>query len=72
MKGALARIRRERALAWESAFLPYAKKPPTFHEFVGGEKPRAEPAQFLDMRLRASVKGLRGISMADALAGMRR
>ena len=31
-----------------------------------------EDRAVLDMRLRASVKGLRGISMADALAGMRR
>lgn len=65
MKGAVKRIRRERAMVWDGAFLPHQKKPPTFSEYVGGEPPKPEPAEFLDMRLRASVKGLKGITMAE-------
>lgn len=64
MRGALAAIRRERSLAWEAAFLPHVKSPPSHSEFVGGKAVR-EPASFLDMRLRAATKGLRGISMAE-------
>ncbi|MDF1606953.1 hypothetical protein PZ897_02050 [Hoeflea sp. YIM 152468] len=70
MNGAIARVRRERGLVWQGAFLPQQKNPPTYDEFVGGAPRKAEPASFLDMRLRASVKGLRGISMAEALSSM--
>lgn len=69
VNGALARIKRERALVWEGAFLPYAKKPPTLKEFIGGSVIR-EPSSFLDMRLRSSTKGLRGITMAEHRASM--
>lgn len=72
MNGALTRLRRERSLVWQGAFLPHQKTPPSHDAFVGGASRKAEPASFLDMRLRASVKGLRGISMADALASMRK
>ncbi len=40
------------------------EKPPTLEQYIG-EKPRAEPASFLDMRLRASIKGLRSMTMAE-------
>jgi len=57
---------------WQGAFLPLQQKPPTYDEFVDGAGRKAEPASFLEMRLRASVKGLRGISMAEALSSMRK
>lgn len=45
-------------------------KPPTYQEYVGGAKAK-EPASFLEMRLRASTKGLRSISMDEAMKAMR-
>lgn len=69
INGALARIKRERALAWESAFLPYAKSPPSLQEFIGGKSAK-EPSSFLDMRLRGASKGLRGITLAQHRASL--
>lgn len=70
MAGALQRIKRERVLVWEGAMLTRMQKPPTLEQYIG-EKPRAEPAAMLNMRLRAGARGLRTISMRDYLAGRR-
>lgn len=44
MRGARQRLEREdadrRAMAWFTAFLPYAKEAPTFVEFVTGDRDR--------------------------------
>ncbi len=69
MNGALARIRRERGLVWESAFLPWQKKAPSLSEFIG-MKPKAHSPDVLDMMIRNSTKGLKGISMSEALRSM--
>jgi len=58
------RIKRERSMVWEGAMLVRMEKPPTLEQYIG-EQPKAEPASFLDMRLRASTKGLRSMTMAE-------
>ncbi len=70
MNGAMARIKGERSLAWQAAFLPYSKKPPSLADFIA-MKPEREPPVFLEMRLRSATKGLRGISMAEHLRSVR-
>lgn len=65
LAGAEARLRRERGLAWDNAMLVRTEKPPSFEQYVGGGAVRKEPAAFLDMRLRASVRGLRTVTMAE-------
>lgn len=70
MAGAAARIRRERGLAWEAALLPYRKKVPGYDEFTG-ERRNPDPPGFLDMRLRASVKGIKAVRLEDVLASRR-
>lgn len=35
LRGAEARLRRERELTWFGAMLPHMKKPPTLDEFAG-------------------------------------
>ncbi len=64
MAGVARRIKRERARVWEWAMLTRMEKPPTLEQYTG-EKTRAEPASFLDLRLRASTKGLRSMTMAE-------
>lgn len=64
MEGARMRIKRERALVWSGAMLARVEKPPTLAQFLE-DAPEKEPAEFLDMRLRASTTGLRAISMAE-------
>lgn len=64
MEGARLRIKRERALVWAGAMLGRMDKPPTLAQFIE-DAPETEPAEFLDMRLRASTTGLRSITMAE-------
>jgi hypothetical protein len=71
MTGAANRIRRERAMAWDVAMLPLMKKPPSRAQYVGGDV-KKEPPEFLEMRLRASVRGMRGITMAEYLQTRRK
>lgn len=67
MVGIAQQLRMRRMLIWEGAMLPRMQKPPSREQYTG-LKPIAEPAGALDMRLRASVKGLRSISMKDYLS----
>lgn len=54
--------------AWHTAYLPRSEQPVALKKLLTGAAANAvEPPEFLKMRLSASNKGLRSISMADYL-----
>jgi len=71
MAGAAQATRQKRVLIWEGAMLQRAEKFPSLEQYTG-LKPPPQPAAMLDMRLRASVRGLRAITLQEHLAGLRK